>query len=1554
MARGLPMTQREESGSCQLSCGGVSKLQDVTTVPEDLSFQFIREITDDFLEERILGEGAFGVVYKGVTKNGQDVAVKKLKPCCADLDNKQFRNEFHTLMKLNHQNIVQILGYCYETMKKPFIMPDGSKVFVDEIHTALCFEYLHNGSLQKHLSDEYCEVKLDWHMRFRIIKGICEGLKYMHKDLEEPIYHFDLKPDNILLDKDMVPKIADFGLSRIFGQDIIRTTHGPYGTLGYQPPEYIDRREISGKFDIFSLGAVIKRIVSRPMGYPECSHSMSSDAFIDQVRENWRKKLQEECSSDSLLEAYCRQVETCTEIALNCLDEDSQKRPDIVKITEKLNGIDVGIGKLPEKGWGISFSEMTVQNNSIGMRKESKDITIQHQNTDLLSSPSCTELELVDARETSTDVVELIVGREEEKGKIITSLLESSSKKISILPIHGIGGIGKTTFSRLIYNDPKFKSYSKAWVHVSHRFDLNKIRESIISQLSEKQNQANERHVVHSSLTKLLPGKKIMIVLDDLWEDNQFQLMDLKDMLYHDDSNIIILVTTRSESVAERICTNLQPYKILPLTNDMCWDIIKQRSGFGAREDKEKLRGIGQEIANKCAGVALAAQSLGFTLRGMNFDQWMKVKHNDIWKEHISKDISLPNHVLASLMLSYSYMDPCLKPCFTYCAIFPKGHRIVKNDLVYQWISLGFIKPTELLSVMDLCKKYIMQLQGLSFLQESPKSAEAYSEKTTIFTMHDLVHDLAISLLGNKLLDKSKQENTMRKNKDYQYAVLRDCRMPLWLTREAQLKALHFLECSGTALRGAAFAPATSLRVLDLSDCCSHKLPDSIGQLKELRYLNAPWTRDLQFPECITKLSHLIFLNLHGSDIEKIPESIGEMKDLRHLDLSCCRIKRLPDSFMSLQKLVHLDFSNCHLMLGESESLWSLSRLEHLSLSKCRIEGDLAKALCGLRELQYLELSHLFCWGNLGRGLQQVTKLMYLDIRGFLDRNIVGGAETEAFIEAISSLSNLVYLNLGWNQNLYYIPESIGNLSKLRTLDLSHCINLERLPAAISGINNMKFVHVAGCDRLDKSTLPLYKNVAKLLPYFVVHAGDSESSSNLRWLEYENPTKLELSGLENVKSIGEAQRIKLVEKQRIQELGLVWTRDAKRFVDDEGVLKQLVPPYTVGQMRLQGYNSAGFPSWMMDIATYVPHLVDVTLEDMPNCSSLPPLGQLPNLKKLWIGRMESIRKIGQDLYGDCGAFPLLTSFTLQEMKCLEEWNTSYSYHNAGGKDASKKVLAFPNLQDLFIADCPMLRFKSLSPLALGKEMTITRSGQVVLSSWECRGQFDASSSARTTWLSIEHCEAPLHQWSLLRHLPHLTKLSINNCSDLTCSSTDLLRCLRSLEALYVRDCKSIAALPERLGDLTSLNKLDISNCEGVKALPESIQLLTRLRRLKINGCPQLVQFRCPPSLKTLYVRNCKSIVQLPQRLADLSSLKNLEIIECEGVKALPESIQQLTCLQRLGIYGCPQLLQWCQSKENEMKLAHIKEREYQGEPLPEEVHKQQRLLRRKYLRLLLE
>jgi hypothetical protein len=166
------------------------------------------------------------------------------------------------------------------------------------------------------------------------------------------------------------------------------------------------------------------------------------------------------------------------------------------------------------------------------MKNKSEDITGGHSNIELMTDPDCSELQIVDAGETSSDVVEeLIVGRTEEKYKIMSSLLEGISKKFSILPIYGIGGICKTTLARLIYKDPNFSGYSLVWVHVPQRFDLHKIRESIISQLHNKgSQQANPGQTMQSCLVKLLCGKKALIVLDDLWEDNQFLLQDLKDI----------------------------------------------------------------------------------------------------------------------------------------------------------------------------------------------------------------------------------------------------------------------------------------------------------------------------------------------------------------------------------------------------------------------------------------------------------------------------------------------------------------------------------------------------------------------------------------------------------------------------------------------------------------------------------------------------------------------------------------------------------------------------------------------------------------------------------------------------------------------------------------------------------------------------------------------------------------------------------------------------------------------------------------------------------------
>jgi hypothetical protein len=186
--------------------------------------------------------------------------------------------------------------------------------------------------------------------------------------------------------------------------------------------------------------------------------------------------------------------------------------------------------------------------------------------------------------------------------------------------------------------------------------------------------------------------KKIMIVLDDLWEGNESKLDELKGMLTVGEAGkVVVIITTRDEAIANKICT-VQPYKLLPLADEMCWDIIKQKSDFEARNDKERLEPIGRDIAMKCGGVALAAQALGYLLKPLTFGEWESVRNNDIWNAPTFEHESSPHHnVLACFLLSYNSMSPHLKLCFPYCAIFPRGHKIVKDDLIHQWIAHEFM-----------------------------------------------------------------------------------------------------------------------------------------------------------------------------------------------------------------------------------------------------------------------------------------------------------------------------------------------------------------------------------------------------------------------------------------------------------------------------------------------------------------------------------------------------------------------------------------------------------------------------------------------------------------------------------------------------------------------------------------------------------------------------------------------------------------------------------------------------------------------------------------------
>lgn len=267
-------------------------------------------------------------------ENADVVAVKKLLVIPGFIQDKQFQNEVGNLIALNHRNIVKLISYCYEIRRK-VVEDNGRHVFMDMAEKLLCYEYLPKGSLDKYLYDESCE--LSWNTRFKIIEGICRGLQFLH-ELQRAIIHMDLKPGNILLGDNMVPKIADFGLSRLFGQEQTRTlTLNVVGSRGYMAPEYHYKGEISTKSDIFSLGVLIIEIVTG-LKVNSNSEDISSKHLIDNVRKNWTKMPQIASKYPSLEANYLQQVKRCIGIGLTCVNENPKDRPSIGEIVNKLSG----------------------------------------------------------------------------------------------------------------------------------------------------------------------------------------------------------------------------------------------------------------------------------------------------------------------------------------------------------------------------------------------------------------------------------------------------------------------------------------------------------------------------------------------------------------------------------------------------------------------------------------------------------------------------------------------------------------------------------------------------------------------------------------------------------------------------------------------------------------------------------------------------------------------------------------------------------------------------------------------------------------------------------------------------------------------------------------------------------------------------------------------------------------------------------------------------------------------------------------------------------------
>ncbi|XP_044460669.1 putative receptor-like protein kinase At4g00960 isoform X1 [Mangifera indica] len=332
------------------------KDQNVEDIIDTASLQFdfstIRIATNNFSDDNKLGQGGFGAVYKGMLSDRQQVAVKRLS-LHSNQGEVEFKNEVQLVAKLQHRNLVRLLGFCLERNER-----------------ILIYEFVPNSSLDHYISKSINHEYMNWERRYKIIGGISRGLLYLHEDSRLRIIHRDLKLSNILLDADMNPKISDFGMAKLFEMDQSQgNTNHVVGTFGYMPPEYIKHGQFSVKSDIYSFGVLILEIVS---DQKRSGFEIQDEDLLTYAWKSWNEGSAANLIDPSMRDNPTTEMMKCIHIALLCVQENVSDRPTIGSVVHMLNSDSVNLPAPKRPGFYTytATESRTTPNNLIRRRTE--------------------------------------------------------------------------------------------------------------------------------------------------------------------------------------------------------------------------------------------------------------------------------------------------------------------------------------------------------------------------------------------------------------------------------------------------------------------------------------------------------------------------------------------------------------------------------------------------------------------------------------------------------------------------------------------------------------------------------------------------------------------------------------------------------------------------------------------------------------------------------------------------------------------------------------------------------------------------------------------------------------------------------------------------------------------------------------------------------------------------------------------------------------------------------------------------------------------------------
>jgi Leucine-rich repeat (LRR) protein len=702
-----------------------------------------------------------------------------------------------------------------------------------------------------------------------------------------------------------------------------------------------------------------------------------------------------------------------------------------------------------------SFDELQEIANSLEPRVLSADTTPQPRRQSMTDSFLCSS--------------EVVKGRGDDVSKIINLLISSCSQQVlSVIPIVGMAGLGKTTVAKMVHREVIDRKLFDVtfWICVSDSFDDERILREMLLTLGKNTGGITGMDAIMTHLREELETKTFLLILDDVWNEEHGKWEILRDCLLKISGNNrnVVVVTTRSRLTASIMESQTAcSHELKQLSNNECWSIIREIVSRKGESIPSELEAIGIDIAKKCGGVPVVAKVLGSMLVfEKDKDKWSSIRDSD------AIEMSHYDQVLQILKLSFDNLpSTSLQRCFSYCSIFPKDFEIEREKLIQLWMAEGLLGPSDG-EMEHIGDRNFNDLLARSFFQDFQTDE---LRNVICCKMPNLVHDLALMV--------TKSETVILK--------------------------------PGSAIDG------TFIRHLNLISSDERNEPAFLmydgRKLRTLfsRFLDKSW-----------EFRGLRSLTLNDARMTELLDSICRLKHLRYLDVSRTDIKALPKSITKLYPLQTLRFSDCGPLIKLPNKMEYLVSLRHIDFS--HTPADVG-CLTGLRSLPFFEvgqdkghkIEELGCLKEL-RGRLRIVNLEHVR-----DKEEAKGAN-------LSGKENINTLVLVWSSeresssssiNYKDVLEGLQPHPDIRSLEIENYQGDEFPPWFLMPIlNNLVVLKLKGCKKLPPAGHPSHLKILEIEGMDVVEIiGEEFYSSGGMEVAFPCLEELNINGCPKLESI---------------------------------------------------------------------------------------------------------------------------------------------------------------------------------------------------------------------------------------------------------------------------------------------------------------------------------------------------------------------------------------------------------------------------------------------------